>query len=223
MTVPVSPVARSSVDHCRAPALFAVRPPFTTRVVPLNMFAAESVSMPPPSFVSEDRPRIWPESVVEPEPAIVRAELPSIVPRIESRPDESFVQVCVPARLRFTAEPLAPIVTAPEVAFIAMPPVPRVSNAAVLEAALITVEPDVLNESPAIVTLVERSEVTPLEPTDASLKYAVPVAVGAVPPCQLVPADHVPVVTVHVVWASAARGPQTDAIAARKIAARHHD
>ena len=101
VAVPASPVARSSVENCRALVLATVRLPAATRVVPLNPFEPESVSVPEPSFVSEDSRRIWPESVVEPEPAIVSPEPLSSVPRIESRPVvELFVQVCPPARIR---------------------------------------------------------------------------------------------------------------------------
>jgi hypothetical protein len=56
VTVPVSPVARSSVENCRALALATVRLPAATRVVPLNVLEPESVSEPEPSFVSDPAP-----------------------------------------------------------------------------------------------------------------------------------------------------------------------
>ena len=58
VAVPAFPAARSSVEYCRALALATVRPPAASRVVPLNVLAAESVSVPVPSCVRFSSPVI---------------------------------------------------------------------------------------------------------------------------------------------------------------------
>ena len=202
----------------------------------MNVFAPLSDSMPAPLLTREitrpAAPEITPEIAVLFEPVIVRSEPTEpavlIVPTtVSGNARELFVQVCVPFRTRLTAEPLTPSVTAPAVPPIEMPLVPSVSNRAVALSDRSVVVPKLLNERPP--TLVSALSSAATLVVEKGMLENVPISddVGTEPPSQLPVVAQVPDPTFHVrrVWASAARGPQTDTIAtaARTIAPQYHD